>query len=81
MSFTCRRGKDFFFRSHGKQRGERKYGRTQRQVNAMPNHVLGVRIPRDNGQDQIVRSGNNCCSPIRLASLDENKNMAIERLP
>ena len=26
--------------------------------NAMPNQMLGVQIPQDNGQDQIVLSGN-----------------------
>ena len=34
----------------------------------------------DNGQDQIVRLGNYCCSSTRVASIDENKNTAIERL-
>ena len=47
----------------------------------MPNQVLGLRIPRDNGLDLITWSGNYCYSPIRVASLDENKNAAIERLP
>ena len=40
----------------------------------MPNTVLGIRIPRFNGKDQIVRSGNYCCSSVRVASIDENKN-------
>ena len=40
----------------------------------MPNQVLGVWILRFNGQDQIVRSGNYCCSSIRVASIDKNKN-------
>ena len=31
-------------------------------------------ILRFNGQDQIVRSGNYCCSSIRVAFIDENKN-------
>ena len=46
----------------------------------MPNQVLGVGIPLDNGQDQIIKSGNYCCSSIRVASIDENKNTAIGRL-
>ena len=41
----------------------------------MPNLVRGVGILRLNGQDQIVRSGNYCCSPIRVTFRDENKNM------
>ena len=40
----------------------------------MPNPALNVWILRLNGQDQIVRSGNYCCSSIRVASIDENKN-------
>ena len=35
--------------------------------------MLGGRIPRDNGQDQIVRSRNYCCSSFKVASMDENK--------
>ena len=35
------------------------------------NSVLGVWILRFNGQDQIVRSGNYCCSSIRVASIDK----------
>ena len=50
-------------------------------VNAMPNQVLDIRIPQDNGQDQKVQSGNYYYSSIRVASIDENKNTAIERLP
>ena len=38
------------------------------------NPVQDVWILRFNGQDQIVRSGNYCCSSIRVASIDENKN-------
>ena len=57
-----------------------KTDKTQWRVNAMPNQVLGVLIPRDNGQDQIVQSGNYCCSSIGMASKDENKNIAIEIL-
>ena len=70
-----------FLESHGKQHGGYKGGQTQWRVNTMPNQVLGVRIPRDNGQDQIVRSGNYNWSSIRVVSIDENKNTAIERLP
>ena len=44
-------------------------GQTKLRVNTMPNQVLDIRIPRDNGLDQIVRSGNYCC-----LSVDENKN-------
>ena len=40
----------------------------------MPNQVLGVRILRFNGHDQIVRSGNYCRSSITVASIDKNKN-------
>ena len=40
----------------------------------MPNQVLGIWIQRFNGQDQIVRSGNYCCSSTRVASVGENKN-------
>ena len=47
----------------------------------MPNQVLGVQILQFNWQDQIVRSGNYCCSSIKEVSIDENKNTAIERLP
>ena len=47
----------------------------------MPNQVLGVRIRWDNDQDQRVRSGNYCCLSIWVASIDETKNTAIERLP
>ena len=54
-----------------------KGGQIQQWVNGMPN----TRIPRDNGQDQIVWSGNYCCSSIMMASIGENKNTAIERLP
>ena len=42
--------------------------------NAMPNQALGVWILRFNSLVQIVRSGNYCCSSIRAASIDENKN-------
>ena len=47
----------------------------------MPSQVLGLRIQQDNSQDQIVRSWNYCCSSIRVASIDKNKNTAIKRLP
>ena len=40
----------------------------------MPNLALGVWTVRFNGQDRLVRSGNYCCSSIRVASVDENKN-------
>ena len=40
----------------------------------MLNMTLGVRTLRSFGQDQLVRSGNYCCSSIRVASIDENKN-------
>ena len=56
-------------------------GQTLWRVNAMTNQVLGIQILRDNGQDQIIRSGNCYCSSISVASIDENKNTAIERLP
>ena len=36
--------------------------------------TLGVWTRRFFGQDQLVRSGNYCCSSIRVASVDENKN-------
>ena len=44
----------------------------------MPNQVLGARKLWFNGQDQIARSGNYYCSSIRVASIDESKNKAIE---
>ena len=68
-----------FLESHRKKHGGRKGEQTQ--WGFMPNQVLGVRILRFNGQDQKVRSGIYCCSSIRVASIDENKNTAIERLP
>ena len=40
----------------------------------MPNQAPGVWILRFNGQDQIVRSQNYCCSSIRVSSIDESKN-------
>ena len=40
----------------------------------MPNPVLGVVILRFNGLDGLVRPGNYCCSSIRVASVNENKN-------
>ena len=40
----------------------------------MPNQVMGIWILQFNSQDQIVRSGNYCCSSIRAASVGENKN-------
>ena len=42
------------------------------------NQVLGGWIARDNGQDQIVRSGNYCCSSIRVVSIDENKTQSTK---
>ena len=65
----------FFLESHGKQHGGRKGEQINPlTANAMHHQVLGVRILQFNGQDQIVRSGNCCCSSIRVASVDENKN-------
>ncbi len=43
--------------------------------------MLGERTPQVNGQDQIVQSGNYCYSFIRLVSIDEIKNKAIEISP
>ena len=63
--------------SHGKQHD----GLTEWRVNAISNQVLGARIPRDNGQDEIVGSGNYCYASISEVSIDENKNTTIERLP
>ena len=40
----------------------------------MPNLVLDVWILRINDQDRLNRSGNYCCSSIRVAFMDENKN-------
>ena len=40
----------------------------------MPNQAPGAWILWFIGQDRIVRSGNYCCSSIRVASVDENKN-------
>ena len=40
----------------------------------MPNLVLGVWIPWFNGQDRSVWLGNYCCSSIRVACVDKNKN-------
>ena len=70
-------GKGSFFKigSHGKQRVGRKAGRTQRWVNGTPNQMLDGRISWDNGQNQIVRSLNNCCSSFRVAYMDENKTL------
>ena len=44
----------------------------------MPNQVLGVLILRFNFQDRIVPSGNNCCSSIRVASLDEKSAIDLK---
>ena len=55
-------------------------GQTRWRFNAVHNQVQGVRILRFNGQDQIVRSVNYCCSSIWVVSIDENKNTATERL-
>ena len=44
------------------------------QFNAMPNQVLDGWILQFNNRDLIVWSGNYCCSSIRVASIDENKN-------
>ena len=49
-------------------------GQTLWRFNATPNQALGVWILRFNGQGQIVRSGNYCCSFIRVSIIDENKN-------
>ena len=40
----------------------------------MPKLVLSLWILRFNGQDRLVRSGNYCCSSIRVASLEDYKN-------
>ena len=40
----------------------------------MPNQVLSVWILQFNSKVLIVRSRNYCCSSIRVASVDENKN-------
>ena len=40
----------------------------------MPKMVLGVWTRRFIGQDRLVRSRNYCCSSMRVASVDENKN-------
>ena len=37
----------------------------------MTSQVLGGQISRVNGQDQIVPSGNYCCSSFRMAFMDE----------
>ena len=50
-------------------------GQTLWRLNAMPKYALGVWILRLNGQDQMVRSGNYCCSSIRVVYIDENKNI------
>ena len=39
-----------------------------------PLAVLGVWTLQFNGKDRLVRSGNYCCSSIRVASIEENKN-------
>ena len=54
--------------------GVKASGQSLCRLNAMPNQVLGEWIQRFNGQDQIIRSGNYCCSSIRMASVYENKN-------
>ena len=43
-------------------------------IKAMLNLVLDVWILRINGHDRLVRSGNYCCSSIRVASVNGNKN-------
>ena len=87
-SATGRSGEGFnlffyfhIFESHGKQHCGPKRGTNPIRDNPMPNQVWGVRILRDNGQDQKARSGNNYCSSIRVASIDKDKYIAIERLP
>ena len=40
----------------------------------MPNMALGIWTLQFFGQDRLVRSGNYCCSSIRVASIDENEN-------
>ena len=67
--------------SHGKQRGGPEGGRNQRRVNSAPNQVLGGRIPRVNGQDQIVQTGNYCYSSFRVASMDKNKTQPQKDYP
>ena len=49
-------------------------GWTLWQFNEMPNQIQGVWTLRFNSQDRIVQMGNYCCSSIRVASVDENKN-------
>ena len=53
---------------------------TQNRLNGTLHLMLRGRTPQINGQDQIVQSGNNCYSSIRVAFIDEMK-IVIERLP
>ena len=58
---TGRMGKDFFLYSNAMESSIEEVkasGQTLCRFNAMPNKILGIRILRDNGQDQIIRSGN-----------------------
>ena len=79
---TGRRGKVFFLSKA--IRSSMVDVKASRQIlwefNPRPNQVMGIRIPRNNGQDQIVRSRYYCCSYIRVDSIDESKNTTIERL-
>ena len=75
-------GKIFFSKPMGSRVEDVKAsGQTLWWFNTIPKQILGIQIQRDNGQDQIVRSGNYCCSSIGVSSVDKNKNTAIERLP
>ena len=65
------------FRSYEKQHG----GCEVWQVKGLLHLMLGERTPQVNGQDQIVQSENYCYSFIRLVSIDEIKNKAIEISP
>ena len=64
-----KRGKEnrefFFYESHGKQHSRHK----SEWINP-----LTVQRNAFSGPDQIVRTGNYCCSSITVASIDENKN-------
>ena len=65
----------FFPKAMGSSMVDIKMSRqTLWQLNAMPNQALSIWILRFNGQDQIVRSGNYCCSSIRGSSIAEDKN-------
>ena len=70
----------FFSKNHGKLHGgcKGKQVKTLWQLNTMPNQVLDIGILRFNSQDQIAWSWNYCCSSIRVASIDENKNSHLK---